>query len=283
MAQLKDGTRIFGSFAANSALSIGNSSSTFVSANTSGIFPKSNTEGNQLGGTSNRWLVRASFMDIQGSPTSAVTVNGVNVINSTGFWTGPTSNIQGPGGPPGPPGPPGPSGSTGPGGPPGPPGGPGPGGPPGPSGPPGSLGPTGPTGPNQYDLDFTQYMYGVPSPVQSYDITGNFVASSSYYNFLNIHVAGIFFANYYAANNAVGTERYFRSFNAGIFYNNVTWTADSATAYYTGQTNATNNPATKAALVVNTTGVFINFTARTSTSTNNQLNSYTARGISRFF
>jgi hypothetical protein len=280
MAQLKDGTRIFGSFAANSSVNIGNNSSIFITANTNGIFPLSNTEGNLLGNASTRWDIRAQNINLTGNGSVAVTVSGVDVINSTGFWTGPTTNIIGPAGPGGPSGPPGPPGPPGPGGPPGPPGPPGPTGPTGARGP---IGPAGPTGPAQYNLDFTTYVYGVPAPVQSYDITSNFIASSSWYGFLNIHVAGIFFANYYAANNAVGTERYFRSFNSGIYYNNVTWTADAATAYYAYQGNATNNPATKAAIVVNTTGVFINFTARTGTSTNNQLNSYTARGISRYF
>jgi len=77
------------------------------------------------------------------TPTS-ITINGVEIIDSEGNWTGNTAGLEGPAGPMGPEGPAGPMGPEGPAGAQGP---AGPAGPAGPQGPQGAQGPTGPMGP----------------------------------------------------------------------------------------------------------------------------------------
>jgi hypothetical protein len=81
---------------------------------------------------------------------SSVAVNGVQVIDATGKWVGPSAGLQGPTGPAGPTGPQGatgPAGTQGPAGPAGPAGSQGPAGPQGPAGAQGPIGPTGPLPP----------------------------------------------------------------------------------------------------------------------------------------
>jgi hypothetical protein len=84
------------------------------------------------------------------TPTS-ISVNGTQVISSSGTWVGPSSGLVGPTGPAGPAGaagPAGPAGAAGPAGPTGPAGAVGPAGPAGPAGAVGPAGPMGPTGPS---------------------------------------------------------------------------------------------------------------------------------------
>lgn len=66
MALLKDGTRVYGGLFVNSALTVDSGGSTFVTANTSGVYPVSNTSGSTLGSTTQRWVVSANTIDASG-------------------------------------------------------------------------------------------------------------------------------------------------------------------------------------------------------------------------
>jgi hypothetical protein len=271
MARLKSGSRVYGTVWANSEFSIGSPSVQEVKANTSGIYSWAENCGHELGNTTSRWAVYASCASLTNVSASfnTLSVGGSPVINSGANWLGPSA------GPPGPPGPSGPTGPTVPG-PPGPPGPGGPSGPPGPPGPPGPS-PTGVTGfpglPGSAFAGYYESNVGWTGPTVVVDTSpsGAFIFSSSWYGFAHVHFAGQYVPNVFAANSAVSNERFYRSVNFGIFYTNATFAIDSLASYGSQyNTNATNFPVTRAAVVGNSSGVYFTFTPRTSSNVNSR-------------
>jgi hypothetical protein len=121
------------------------------------------------------------------TPTS-VTVNGTQVIDSTGAWVGPNSGLVGPTGPAGAMGPTGPAGAMGPTGPAGAMGPTGPAGAMGPTGPAGAMGPTGPMGPTGAQgiqgVQGAQGIQGVQGPIGPTGPSG-IVATAGFAGFIS--------------------------------------------------------------------------------------------------
>jgi len=80
MAKLNSGTRIYGTANVDTQINIG----TNVVANTTGIFPASNTVGTQLGNTISRWVVNANTGNFSGA-VSGITTLATGNTTITGF------------------------------------------------------------------------------------------------------------------------------------------------------------------------------------------------------